>query len=54
LPKDQRFSLIKRLANTVNYFLPIKNFYRIISFKKNFTKHNNLKFDFFANTFWQK
>jgi hypothetical protein len=54
LPKDQRLSLTKRLANTINYFLPIKNFFRIISVKKKIIKYKNLKFDFFANTFWQK
>ena len=54
LPKDKRFSFIKRLANTINYFLPIKNFYKINSLKKNLINNKHLKFDFFANTFWQK
>jgi len=53
-PFKGRSSLIRRLANTINYFLPIKNFYRIIRLKKNFIKYKHLKFDFFANTFWQK
>ena len=52
-PQQKQRALLYRCFNSINYYIPFLNFHRYLKLKK-IHKENGLRFDLFANTFYQK